>query len=369
MPCGRSNRTHNVSKKTKIAGMQCVQQEKYGPPLDVLSVQSDVPVPEVQGEKEVVVEVHCVSTHAGDWHTIEGRPYIVRAFVGLGSPKNPPGMDFSGVVTAIGSAVTRVAVGDAVLGHAFESGGAFAEFIRCQETCVAKKPDGVSFEKAAALPVSATTAMDAVQTEGKIQSGHKVLVIGASGGVGHFAVMLASHLGATVTGVCSGRNTQLVQDAGADEVIDYTQEDFWGEDHKEEFDRILDCIGGQPLSHYRQVLKPDGFLVRVGDSTPGDWIAPITAPLGLMFSNIFNSKKCYPMISMVDVEKLDAITDLLAEGVFDPVLDDSEDFGAGLDDVARAVAYVQGGHARGKVVIQVKNSDATDDDSDSNSGS
>jgi NADPH:quinone reductase-like Zn-dependent oxidoreductase len=298
----------------------------------------------------VLVKVRAVSINPLDWHFIEGRPYIMRGMMGgMRKPKSPRlGVDYSGTVEAVGKNVTQFKLGDEVFGNKI---GAFAEYICPRaDRAVAMKPASVTFEQAAGIPVAGLTALQGLRDHGKVQPGQKVLINGASGGVGTFAVQIAKNLGAEVTGVCSGRNADMVRSLGADHVIDYTKEDFTK--GNERYDVILDNVGTQPLSGFRRVLKPNGILVMVGGGGPNDgkWVGPMARPIKAMLMSPFTSQKMGMMLAEPNQKDLNLVAEMMDSGKVKPVIDRTYP----LSQIREAMAYLEQGHARGKVIITVE---------------
>lgn len=325
-----------------VATMQAIRQYCYGSP-DTL-VFDAVEKPAV-GDDQVLVKVHAASANPLDWHYMRGAPYIMRMEAGLGAPKASEfGVDFSGTVEAVGSKVTRFKPGDEVFGG---RSGAFAEYVAVrEERAIALKPANISFEQAAAVPIAAVTALQALRDDGKVQRGTKVLINGASGGVGTFAVQIAKSMGAQVTGVCSTRNLELVRSLGADHVIDYTQVNFT--EGTQRYDVIIDLVGSHGLFAYARVLEPDGRLVIVG-GPDGKWLGPLAAPLKAVLLDPFIDQPMGMMLSSLDPADLQVLAGLMQSGAVTPVIDRSY----ALRDVPEAIRYLEGGHARGKVVIRV----------------
>jgi NADPH:quinone reductase-like Zn-dependent oxidoreductase len=315
----------------------------YGAP-DVLSVEQVAkPTP---GDDQLLVKVHAASLNPVDWHTMRGSPYLMRMSSGLGAPKDPRvGVDFAGTVEAVGKNVTRFKTGDQVFGGA---DGAVAEYVLVRETRgVALKPDNVSFEQAASVPVAAITALQGLRDKGEIKAGQKVLINGASGGVGTFAVQIAKGYGAEVTGVCSTRNVELVRSLGADHVVDYTQQDF--AETKERYDIILDNVGNRGISDMRGVLKPNGRLVIVG-AAKGDWIAPLMGVIKAAIVQPFVDQKLTFFIAGLKQDDMKALGEMMQAGTVTPVIDRRYAFA----DAAKAMEYLEGGRARGKVVVNIQ---------------
>lgn len=322
--------------------MRAVGHDEYGSP-DVLEIR-DIPRP-VPGHGEVLVRVRAASVQPLDWHLLRGKPYLVRLQYGLRRPKrNIPGADLAGTVEAIGEGVTLWDVGDDVFG---EKGGACAEFVTVAEDLLTAKPAGLSFEEAAAVPVAGFTALQGLRDKGRIRSGQSVLINGASGGVGTFAVQIAKSYGAVVSGVCSGRNVDMVRSLGADHVIDYTREDYTRTG--ERYDLILDTVGTNSLTANRRALKTTGTYVSVGSTQMGNWIGPLTHVFKIMLASIFGSQQMKPFLARADREDLEYLGKLMEEGKVRSVIDRSYP----LAEVPEAIRYVEEGHARGKVVISV----------------
>ena len=316
----------------------------YGSP-DVLRYE-DIPKP-TPADNEVLVRVHAASVNPLDWHDMEGTPYLVRLEDGLGKPENPRlGVDFAGTVEAVGKDVKRFKPGDEVFGA---RSGAFAEYVTVREQrAVALKPSNVSFEQAAAVPIAAITALQALRDKGRIHAGQKVLINGASGGVGTFAVQIAKSFGAEVTGVCSTRNVDLVRSIGADHVIDYTREDFTqGAQH---YDLILDNVGTHSLLEYKRVLNPRGIYVMIGSTTIGNWFAWLATPIEGLVLSPFVSQKFGMFIAELNKEDLATLGDLMQAGKVTPVIDRRFK----LSETPEALRYLEQGHARGKVVLSVE---------------
>jgi NADPH:quinone reductase-like Zn-dependent oxidoreductase len=327
--------------------MKAVVYTDYGSP-DVLQIREiKKPAP---NDDQVLVKVRAVSINPLDWHFIEGRPYIMRGMMGgMRKPKNPRlGVDYSGTVEAVGKNVTQFKPGDEVFGNKI---GAFAEYLCPRaDRAVAMKPANITFEQAAGIPVAGLTALQGLRDHGKVQPGQKVLINGASGGVGTFAVQIAKNLGAQVTGVCSGRNADMVQSLGADHVIDYTKEDFTK--GNERYDVILDNVGTQPLSGFRRVLKPNGILVMVGGGGPNDgkWVGPMVRPIKAMLMSPFTSQKMGMMLAEPNQKDLNLVAEMMDSGKVKSVIDRTYP----LSQIREAMAYLEQGHARGKVIITVE---------------
>ena len=323
--------------------MNAVVYRCYGSPA-VLHVES-IERPRLE-EDQVLVQVHAASLNPLDWHFMRGTPYIVRLDGGIGHPKNIQlGVDFSGTVVEVGSAVRRFRVGDAVFGG---RDGAFAEYVPVREQrALALKPENVSFEQAAAVPIAGVTALQALRDKGHLHAGDKVLINGASGGVGTFAVQIAKAYGAEVTGVCSTRNVELVRSLGADHVIDYTREDFTQLGQR--YDLVIDTVGSHPLLDYRRALTPHGTLVIVGGPSTGNWLGPLATPIRAILLRPFVSQRFEPFLAELSGADLTVLAELMQNGKVTPVIDRRYP----LAETAAAMAYLEAGHARGKVVISV----------------
>src|ERR1700730_4683212 len=326
--------------------MKAVVYTNYGSP-DVLGIR-DVKKP-MPNDDQVLVKVHAAAVNPLDWHFMEGTPYIMRAMgVGLRKPKDPRlGVDYAGQVEAVGKNVTQFKPGDEVFGG---KTGAFAEYVCARaDRAIALKPANITFEQAASVPIAAITALQALRDKGKVQPGQKVLINGASGGVGTFAVQIAKSFGADVTGVCSTRNLDLVRSLGADHVIDYTKEDFTKGDQR--YDVILDNVGNQPLSGFRRALKPKGICVMIGGGGPNDGglIGPMGRPIVALLMSPFISQKMGMMMAELNKKDLTILGDLMQSGKVKPVIDRTYP----LSQIAEAMRYLEAGHARGKVIITV----------------
>jgi NADPH:quinone reductase-like Zn-dependent oxidoreductase len=323
------------------AQMKAIVYRCYGSP-EVLAFE-DVARPG-PGENEVLVKVEAASVNPLDWHYMRGSPYLMRLGTGIGSPKDSRmGRDFAGVVTAVGEQVTEFKPGDEVFGGA---SGAFAEYVLVSEDrAIAHIPVGVSFEQAASLPVAALTAIQALRDKGDLQPGQKVLINGASGGVGTFAVQIAKSMGAEVHGVCSTRNVELVRSLGADRVFDYKKEDVT--ESGEVYDLVIDMVGNHSLSKIRGVMSPDGKLVMVGGPS-GNWVAPLKRPITALVSGPFFDQELIMLLARLRADDLAEVADLVQSGAVTPVIDRRFT----LDDVPAAIAYSEEGRARGKILIE-----------------
>ncbi|MDJ0909120.1 MAG: NAD(P)-dependent alcohol dehydrogenase [Woeseiaceae bacterium] len=322
--------------------MQAVMSRCYGGP-EVLSLE-DVPKPEPSGN-EVLVRVHAAAVNPLDWHYMRGSPYFMRLEAGIGAPSDPTmGVDFAGTVESVGADVTRFEVGDAVFGG---RSGAFAEYVLIPEDrAIAHMPDNVSFEQAASLPIAAITALQALRDKGKLQSEQRVLINGASGGVGTFAVQIAESFGAEVHGVCSTRNVEMVTALGADYVFDYTKESYI--ESGEQYDLIVDMVGNHSPSANLDVLADDGTLVIVGGAK-GDWLGPMIRPLQAMIMSPFVDQEMITLLARMNADDLATLADLLESG--DVAVQIDRRFS--LEEVPEAIRYSETGRARGKIIINV----------------
>jgi NADPH:quinone reductase-like Zn-dependent oxidoreductase len=322
--------------------MKAMVQDKYGS-AEVLELR-DIDNPKI-GDDEVLLRVRAAAVNPGDWAIMSGLPYIARPFplYGLRKPKNAVrGTDVAGEVEAVGSSVTRFRLGDEVFGWCH---GSLAEYAAASEDGLALKPANLSFEQAAAVPMAGSVALQALRDHGKVQAGQKVLVNGASGGIGTFAVQIAKSLGADVTGVCSTGNVDLVRSIGADHVIDYRQEDFTR--NGERYDFILDNASKLPLSSLRRALTPAGLLVPNGGGFDNRWFASAGRLLKAAVSFRFSSQKLGRFLVAQKAEDLVVLKDLIEAGKVTPVIDRTYP----LSETPEAIDYVGRGHARGKVVI------------------
>jgi NADPH:quinone reductase-like Zn-dependent oxidoreductase len=323
--------------------VKAIVQDRYGPP-EVLELR-DIDPP-VAGKGEMLVRVRAAGVDPGVWHLSAGLPYMVRAMgFGLRAPNSRVRGDVAGTVEAVGADVTRFKPGDEVFGTCDD--GCFAEYARVREDKAAPKPERLTFEQAAVVPISALTALHALRDKGRVQAGQSVLIIGAGGGVGTFAVQLAKAFGAEVTGVCSTTKVDLVRSLGADDVVDYTQEDFAARGRR--YDLIVDNAGSRALSHLRRALAPRGTLVIVGGEGGGRWFGGIHRLLGAVLLSPFVGQKLRGLYSKENVKDLLYVSELIGSGKVTPVIDRTYP----LSDVPEAVRYVAQNHARGKVVVTV----------------
>ena len=328
---------------TMQATMQAMAQDHYGEAEDVLRLAT-INRPEI-GDGDVLVRVHAAGVDRGAWHVTAGLPYPVRLVSGIRTPKTRvPGTDIAGRVEAVGKDVTTLHIGDDVFGIA---DGAFAEYACAQQDKLAPKPKSLSFEQAAAIPVSACTALQAVRDQGRVQPGQKVLIIGASGGVGTFAVQIAKAYGAHVTAVCSTTKVDLVRSIGADHVIDYTRGEIT--DGRQRYDVILDIGGNRSLTTLRHALTARGTLVITGGETSGRWLGGTDRQLRAMILSPFVTQKLGTFIGTQNTADLILIAGLIDAGKVTPVIDRTY----ALSEAAKAIRYLQDGHARGKVILTI----------------
>jgi NADPH:quinone reductase-like Zn-dependent oxidoreductase len=322
--------------------MKGIVHHCYGSPAVVR--YEDLPKP-TPADDEVLVKVRAASVNPLDWHYLSGSPYLVRLGGGFGKPDDPRlGVDFAGTVEAVGRRVTQFKPGDEVFGGKF---GAFAEYVVVHEDrAITAKPANMTFEQAAAVPIAAVTALQALR-QGQVHAGQKVLINGASGGVGTFAVQIAKAQGAEVTGVCSTRNLALVRSIGADHVIDYTREDFTQDPQR--YDVIVDTVGTHSVLAYKRALNPNGIYVMVGSTAPGNWFGWLETPLEAKLLSPFMSQKFGMMLADLSRNDLATLADLMQTGKITPVIDRRYK----LAEAAEALQYLEKGHARGKVVLTV----------------
>jgi NADPH:quinone reductase-like Zn-dependent oxidoreductase len=328
--------------------MQAIRQAAYGD-ADVLRVQeTDRPT---IGAEEVLVQVHAAGLDRGTWHTMAGQPYLLRIMgYGLRRPKNPvPGLDVAGTVVAVGAAVTRFQVGDEVFGIAR---GSFAEYASAREDKLARKPANLTFEQAAVVAVSGLTALQAVRDVGRVEAGQHVLIVGASGGVGTYAVQVAKAFGAEVTGVCSTAKVDLVRSVGADHVIDYTRDDF--AEGPRRYDLILDIGGNARLSRLRRALTPRGTLVVIGGEGAGRWTGGFGRSLRAAALSPFVRQRLRMKVPKEHYADLERLVRLIEAGELTPVIDRTYP----LHDAPDAMRHLLAGNARGKLVLTVSASAA-----------
>lgn len=323
--------------------MKAVLRRCYGPP-DVLTLEDiEKPTP---ADNQVLVKVRAAAINPVDWHYMRAKPYLIRIETGLGAPKNIRlGIDFAGTVEAVGKDVTRFKPGDEVFGGKF---GALAEYVTVTEDgSMVAKPANLTFEQAGSVNVAALTALQALRDKGQIQPGQKVLINGASGGVGTFAVQIAKTLGAEVSGVCSTRNVEMVRSLGADHVFDYTKEDFTRGGQR--YDVILDNVGNRALSDIRRVLTPNGKYILIGGGGPdeGPWIGVFVGAIKTWVVSHFVDQEMGMFLSESSAEDLTILGNLMEAGKVTPVIDRTYP----LTEAADAMRYLEEGHARGKVVV------------------
>ena len=322
--------------------MNAIVQDQYGT-SEVLHLD-EIERPEI-GTDEVLVRVHAAGLDRGTWHLMTGLPYLIRLGFGLRAPKNPvAGLDVAGTVVAVGKDVTRFTPGDEVFGI---GRGSFAEYTVAKASKLAIKPAGIPFEQAAAVPVSGLTAIQAIRDVAGVEPGQNVLVIGASGGVGTYAVQLAKAFGARVTGVCSTAKVDLVRSLGADHVIDYTTDSF--ADGQQRYDVILDVGGNSPLAKLRKALTPTGTLVIVGGEEGGKWTGGIGKALRALTLSPFIKQRLTTFLSKEDYADLEKLGELIDEGKLTPTVEKSYP----LADAPEAMRHLEDGLVRGKLVITV----------------
>lgn len=326
--------------------MKAIVYCDYGA-ADVLRLEEvERPTP---ADDEILVRVRAAAINPLDWHYMRGTPYVMRMGTGLRKPKvTRLGVDFAGTVTAVGGKVTQFKPGDDVFGGRT---GALAEYVAVRATrAVVRKPAKLTFEQAASVPIAAVTALQGLRDAGKLQPGQSVLINGASGGVGTFAVQVARSFGAKVTGVCSTRNVDMVRALGADQVIDYTREDFTAGDQR--YDVILDNVGNRPLLDIRRVMNPDGRYVLIGGGGPDDghWIGPLVGPIKALVLSWFVSQDMGMLMAELNPADLAILADLMQAGKVTPVIDRR----FALTEVPEAIRYLEKGRARGKVVITIE---------------
>jgi NADPH:quinone reductase-like Zn-dependent oxidoreductase len=331
--------------------MKAIVQDRYGPP-DVLQLRDvDDPVP---GPGEVRVRVHAASVNAYDWHVMRGDPYLARlaapkVFGRTGPRRSIRGRDFAGTVEAVGAGVARWEPGDEVYGDTGDANGAFAEYVCVPADLVAPKPAGRAFEEAAAVPLAGNTALLGLRDVARVRPGQRVLVNGASGGVGTFAVQLAKAFGADVTAVCSTRNVELVRSLGADRVVDYRRDDFARQGRR--YDVVFDLVANRSLADLRRALEPDGTLVLSGGGTSrgGSLVGPMGLSIRGQLAARFVRQRLVQLAEAPDGANLATLRDLVEAGSVRPVIDRTYP----LKDTPAAIRYVESEHARAKVAITV----------------
>ncbi len=327
--------------------MKAIMRTKYGPP-DVLELR-DIDKPGI-GDDEVLLRVHAAGVGRDVWHVMTGLPYPIRlAGYGLRAPKNPViGSDVAGVVEAVGKNVSRFQPGDEVFGI---GKGSYAEYVCAREDKLAHKPANLTFELAAVVAISGLTALQGLRDHGRVDPGQKVLIIGASGGVGTFAVQIAKAFGAQVTGVCSTTKVEMVRSIGADHVIDYTREDF--SEGEQRYDMILDIGGNSTLARLRRALTPEGTLVITGGEGGGRWLGGTDRQIRALVLSRFVDQKLGTFISSENHEDMIVLKELVESGKLTPVINKTYP----LSEVPEAIRYLEEGHARGKVAITLANDD------------
>src|ERR1700733_12330386 len=330
--------------------MKAIVFHNYGSP-DVLKCE-EIETP-TAGDDEVLIKVRAAALNPYDWHFVRGMPYLIRIMAGLRKPKvTRLGFDVAGEVEAVGRKVTRFKPGDPVFGGCFGArAGAFAEYACTSESALALKPHNVTFEQAAAVPMGALTALQGLRAKGHIKPGQKVLVNGAAGGVGSLAVQIAKSFGTEVTGVCSTRNVDLVRSIGADQVIDYTQQDFTKSGHC--YELIFDAVGNRTLSAMRRILSSNGVLVMAGGEAGRGMISPVVRTIQAGVLSRSGSQKFVGLLARSSKEDLTIIHDLMATGKVTPVIDRRYK----LNEVPEGIRYLEEGHARGKIVISLEDGD------------
>lgn len=322
--------------------MKAITQHKYGSPGDVLELE-EIDKPLIK-DPEILVRVHAASVHIGDSHMTRGVPYAMRPLFSASRARNHvPGTDIAGTVEAVGNSVEQLGPGDEVFGSCK---GAFAEYTTSSEDALTLMPTNLTFEQASAVGTSALTALQALRDQGDIQPGQKVLITGASGGVGTFAVQIAKAFGAEVTGVCSTRNVDMVRSIGADHAIDYTQEDFTTGGQR--YDFILDNVGSHSLSDTRRALTPEGTLSANGAPVSG-WFGGLGYFFNAFATSLFVQQQDRPFLSMPNKEDLATLKQLVEAGKITPVIDRTYP----LSESAEAIGHVGEGHAQGKTIITV----------------
>lgn len=322
--------------------MKAIVYTNYGSSNNLQLKELDKPIPK---DNEVLLKVHTASVNPMDWHFMRGTPYVLRIQAGLRKPKNNRlGVDVAGTVEAVGKDVTEFKPGDEVFGGC---DGAFAEYVYAIEKAFVIKPKNMTFKQAAAVPISAFTALQGLRDQGQIEPGQKVLINGAAGGVGTFAVQIAKSFGAIVTGVCSTRNVEMVRSIGADHIIDYTLENFTRSE--QQYDLIFDAVGNHSLTDCRRVLDSSGILVLVGVPDKGRFLGPLSRSLRALVLSRFVRQKMVMLFAVRKKADLQIIQELLSSGKMTPVIDQCYT----LNDVPEALRYLEEGHAKGKIVIDV----------------
>lgn len=351
IPMNESLRTSDTPATVASRTMRAIVHARYGTP-DVLALgEVERPIP---GDDDVLVRVHAAGASIGDHHVVTGKPYLIRItpFGGLPRPRNRvPGQTMAGVIEAVGAKVTTFRVGDEVYGQGRT--GAFAEYTVIPASEIAKKPSNLSFDEAACVPW-AFAALQGLRDVGGLQSGQKVLINGASGGVGTWAVQIAKAMGAEVTAVCSTRNVELVRSLGADHVIDYTKEDFVSGGAR--FDVVMDAAGNRSLSDYKRALLPRGTYVACAGGN-GDWAGPALRMVAMLVLSLFSRQKLKPLLTTTGQKDLLFLTDLVEARKARPVIERRYP----LNEVSAALQHVGEGHTRGQIVIQIAGEDCDQD--------
>jgi NADPH:quinone reductase-like Zn-dependent oxidoreductase len=318
--------------------------ERYGAPSRVVEIRElEQPSP---GRDEVLVCVRSASVNIADWYGVTGRPWIARPSTGLRAPKEQRiGVDYAGVVEAVGADVTEFVPGDEVFGGRT---GACAEYVVAKaDRAIARKPDGVSFEDAAAVPVAATTALQAIRDKGSLEAGQRVLVHGASGGVGTYAIQIAKALGGVVTAVCGPHGVEIARSLGADEVVDYSREDFTRGDRR--FDLAIDIAGTRSFRELRRVLAPKATVVVVGGKRSNPLLGPVAHLAGCRLASSFATQQASFFLAKLGKSDLTALSELLEEGALRSVVDSTYP----LDELGEALEHMGGGHPQGKIVVTI----------------
>ena len=324
--------------------MKAAVYTRYGPPDVVQIADIDKPIPK---DNEALISVRAASLNPLDWHFMRGTPYAVRIIAGLRKPKfQGLGVDVAGRVEALGAKVSQFKLGDDVFGSCK---GAFAEYVCASASNLVVKPSNVTFEQAAAVPVAAYTALQGLRDKAYIQAGQRVLVNGAAGGVGTFAVQIAKSFGADVTGVCSTRNLEMVRSIGADRVIDYTKEDFTKSGQR--YDLFFDCVGNHSLSATLRVLNPKGIYVGAGGTTDNWMIGPLVRAISSLALSLFGTQKFLMLLAKPSKQDLNWMRERMEFGRITPIIDRRYK----LSEISEAIRYLETGHARGKVIITFEN--------------
>ena len=322
--------------------MAAIVQDRYGA-SDVLELR-DIPRPEI-GDHDVLVRIAAAGVDRGVWHLMTGRPYLTRLAFGLRRPRNPvPGLDLAGIVDTVGAAVTRFAEGDLVFGTGH---GTFARYARASEDHLAGIPTNLTMTQAAVLAVSGSTALQAVEDHGRVQSGDQVLVLGASGGVGTYAAQMATALGGIVTGVAGSDKLDLVRELGASRVIDYRTDDPLAEPHR--YDVIIDTGGNRRLRDLRRALTPTGTLVIVGGENGGRWLGGADRQIRAKLTSLVTRQRLTTFVAREDAAHLERLADLVETGHVTPVVDRTFP----LTDTAEAITHLESGRTRGKIAITI----------------